>query len=336
MLGVVRQLTHATAFARFVSLLERFDRRSPHLLRVLTYHRVADPETRPDLYPSIVSAAPDQFARQMEFLAARYRVISIAELDAAGRGECRLPPRAVLITFDDAYRDFAEAAWPTLRRLGLPVTLFVPTAYPDHPERAFWWDRLHRAVHHAPGSEPLESPVGPLDVSTKEARARAVKRLANYVKSLPHQQAMEAVDQICEALHAPPATNDVLGWDELKRLAGEGVTLGAHTRTHPLMNRMSLDEARDEALGSLDDLRDRIGLQPPVLAYPAGGCTPQLARMIEQAGFRFAFTTRRGINDLRTADRCLLRRINVGRGTSDAALRAQLLPWMTLANSWLA
>ena len=41
----------------------------------------------------------------------------------------------MLLTFDDAYRDFATNAWPTLKRYGLPATLFVPTAYAGERSR---------------------------------------------------------------------------------------------------------------------------------------------------------------------------------------------------------
>ena len=45
---------------------------------------------------------------------------------AAARG-------AVLVTFDDAYADFAEHAWPVLRAHGISPLLFVPTAFPGDP-----------------------------------------------------------------------------------------------------------------------------------------------------------------------------------------------------------
>ena len=335
MIGVlrpaVRQLTHSAVFARFVGLLERFDGGSPHLLRVLTYHRIAEPDARPDLYPNTLSATPDQFERQMSFLAGRYRVLSMPELEAAWDHDSCLPPRSVLLTFDDAYRDFGQIAWPVMKRLGLPVTLFVPTAFPDQPQRAFWWDRLHQAVHASLRRDSLDTPIGRLPLETADERTAAVRRLTAHVKALPHRGALAAVERLCVELNAPAAQNEVLSWNELRELARQGVTLGAHTRTHPLLNRLSLDEARAEALGSREDLEREVGPQPAVLAYPAGGCHQEIARMLQREGFRFAFTTHRGLNDVRTADRMLLRRINVGRGTSDAALRGQLLPWMKYA-----
>lgn len=333
--SAIRRISRSGAFAQLVSLLERTGDGPPSLLRVLTYHRIGEPAARADLYPNIVSAAPEQFARQMEFLAAGFHVISMPDLLARLDADQPLPPRCVLITFDDAYTDFAEIAWPVMKRLGLTATLFVPTSFPDNPACSFWWDRVHQAVHGARCDTTIDTSIGPLAAGTPSERTATVKRLTQHVKTLPHNEAMHFVDDLCTSLGIRNSGNEVLGWDELRRLAREGVTLGAHTRTHPLMNRMPLSEARDEAVGSLADIEREVGGQPPVLAYPAGGCTYEVARMLEREGFRLAFTTERGLNDMRSADRLLLCRINVACGTSDALLRAQMLPVMKHASRWL-
>src|SRR2546421_516354 len=123
----------STAFSTFLALLERIGDPRPNVLRVLTYHRVDEPGARPKLNPGLISATPEVFDQEMSYLAANYHVVSMPELLQAYRTGTPLPPRAVLVTFDDAYCDFAEHAWPTLKRYRLPATLFVPTAYPDQP-----------------------------------------------------------------------------------------------------------------------------------------------------------------------------------------------------------
>jgi peptidoglycan/xylan/chitin deacetylase (PgdA/CDA1 family) len=116
------------------------------MLRVLTYHRVADPRDTPMLHPGLISATPTAFVQQMGYVARHYRVVSMAEVLQAVLKGTALPRRAVLLTFDDAYHDFGDIAWPILNRYRLPVTLFVATGYPNRPERAFWWDRLYHAM----------------------------------------------------------------------------------------------------------------------------------------------------------------------------------------------
>ncbi len=331
---LLNRVASSAAFSRFVTLLERVDRYRPNLLRVLTYHRVDHPDACPALYPGLISATPDTFDQQMKYLAEKYRVVSVLELLDRYRGGAALPPRSVLLTFDDAYCDFAEHAWPILKRCRLPVTLFVPTAFPDRPERMFWWDRLYQAVTGASRRDDLRVPLGGLPLATASQRRQAFGRLKDYVKTLPHVEAMALVDRICAALGAPEPQPSVLSWEALRQLAREGVALGAHTRTHPLMNRVLPEEARAEAVGSLRDLEREVGPVAPVFAYPSGGFNDEVVRALEREGFALAFTTARGINDLRTADRLRLRRINVGRRTTLAALRAQLLPWSLVLNRW--
>ena len=308
---------------RFLRLLERREGARSGSLRVLTYHRVDWPDARPELYPGLISATPDRFDRQMAFLAAHYRVVSMAEVLDAHETGTPLPARAVLITFDDASVDFAAHAWPVLKRYSLPATVFVPTAYPDDPARRFWWDRVYAAVQAA--REPLGTPFGQLALTTPADRRAAVGRLFTYVKSLPHVEAMAWVEQFCG--QAPTGEPAVLGWDALRTLAAEGVTLAAHTQTHPLMTRISPEEARREAAASRRDLEREIGPVLPVFAYPSGACDDAVARELQREGFRLAFTTLSGTNEWPTADGMQLRRYNVGPKTNLGILRARLLPW---------
>jgi len=309
------------------AVLDRAAPRRRGVLTILTYHRVDDPVARPDLMPSLVSATPTAFAEQMSLLARVFDVVSLADvLDALDRPE-RLPRRAVLITVDDGYRDFMTNAWPVLRAKGLPVTLFVATAFASDPERRFWWDRLWAAVHGTDRADPLVTPLGALAVGGANA-VRTVGILRDWLKELDHADAMTEADGIVEDLGEPPRTAPaVLGWEELRRLVGEGVTLAPHTQNHPLLDRVPLDRAVAEIRESHADLEREIGSLatiPRVLAYPSGshgGAAPEAAR---QAGMELALTTERGGNDLRTVDRWRVRRINVGGRAGTPLVRAQL------------
>ncbi|MEC4683895.1 MAG: glycosyltransferase [Nitrospirota bacterium] len=106
-------------------------------LRVLMYHRVSD-STEPD----ILNTPPFMFNRQMEWLRDEgYRVLSSEE---AMRGllEGSLPPRSVLITFDDGYRDNFTEAYPVLRKSGFPAVIFPSTDFvlgvSGHPRYRNW------------------------------------------------------------------------------------------------------------------------------------------------------------------------------------------------------
>ena len=321
------RLAGSGAVGGLVGLLDRLDVHSDRAVPVLMYHRIDEPQRTPALDPRLISASAEEFSRQVAFLAARRRPLTLDELLSVRRGERPLPPRSVVVTFDDAYRDFAEQAWPVLRRHGVPATLFVPTGYPGRPDRAFWWDRMHAALTLTTCRSPVETPAGRLELRRPEDRAAAVRTVQAWAEAVPHAEALALADRLAVDLGVPAPQGTVLSWPELRALAQEGLALAPHTRTHPLLHRIPLDEARAEVTGSRDDLRRELGAAPPAFAFPGGSRTPELIASLPDAGFELAFTTARGGNRLPGADWLSLRRINVGRRSSVPVIRAQLLSW---------
>ncbi len=302
-------LTAATAIPAAEDLVTRLEwrlRRTDDALAVLTWHRVDRPAVRPWLYPGLISATPERFARQVEWLARRFRVLSVDDVLAARRRR-RLPRRALLLTFDDGYADFAEHAWPILRAAGLPATLFVATDGAGSAPLPFWWDRLHAALGTQDGGQEI-------------------RVLLNRLKDLPHDRLLATVDEIAGPPTAWPYSRATLDWDALRRLSTQGVTIAPHTRTHPLLTRVPPAVARAEIESSRGDLLAALpGADGRVFAYPSGRFDESVVGVVDDLGFELAFTTDRGLNRLGGAHRLRLRRFNVGGRSGPGALAAQLL-----------
>ena len=93
-------------------------------LTILMYHRVAPmpPDTR---YPKNF-VSPARFAEQIEaMLGWGYEPVTFQQWLAYRDHAARIPRRPFIVTFDDGYLDFAENAWPILKRLKLGATVFV-------------------------------------------------------------------------------------------------------------------------------------------------------------------------------------------------------------------
>jgi peptidoglycan/xylan/chitin deacetylase (PgdA/CDA1 family) len=93
---------------------------------ILMYHRINVVDASTPAASRGLTVHPDDFARQMAWLARRgFRTITQRELfDALFRGRS-LGPRPILITFDDGYRDVFFRASPVLKRLGFRATAYV-------------------------------------------------------------------------------------------------------------------------------------------------------------------------------------------------------------------
>ena len=315
--------------AAMLDILERADRGRTERVLVLTYHRVDDAGARPHLWPGLLSATPSDFVRHIEYLAGRMRPLSQAELLAA-LAAGTAPRRSVHVTIDDAYADVAEHAWPTLRRLGVPATLFVPTGVVGDGS-TFWWDRVHHALQSTRfAAVPWRG--RRLDLDGPIARAKAVAHVHSEVREAQHDVAMRLVDELVHDCDPPTARREILDWASLKALARDGLGVGAHSKSHPRLDRVSHATAVDEIRGSIDELRRKIDPDvPPILAYPGGDHADPAIPAAREAGVTAAFTTERGAINLPPSDPLRLRRANVGRRGSLGAIRVQAGSWMRLA-----
>ena len=326
------RMSESRVFGAAVSGLQMLPDRNANLLRVLMFHRVAEEDERRDLDPTLISATPPQFARHIDWLSREFEFVSLRDVLLAVNGEESLPPRALLLTVDDAYLDFVQHAWPILSSKSVPAVLCVPTAFPDHPTRAFWWDRLHCALILTDQPGQIETCFGAQSLETPARRSDVFRELKRKLKQLPDQELQKQVDRICAQRDAPHPGPAVMSWKQLRDVSQAGVTLIPHTHTHPLLNRISPDDAYAEIRESRNELIRQIGESPPAFAYPAGYYSSQVAEILHAEGFQVAFSTIRGINDLRSIDPLRIRRTNVGRHTPDALIRAQLIASARILN----
>jgi len=110
--------------------------RAPHLMgrvHILCYHRIgADDESDSLTMPRWL------FEQQMALLHRDYRPLSLGAAVACLAQQCPLPPRAVVVTFDDGYEDTFTRALPVLQRWEIPATVFVTTGYVDGLSSLAW------------------------------------------------------------------------------------------------------------------------------------------------------------------------------------------------------
>jgi peptidoglycan/xylan/chitin deacetylase (PgdA/CDA1 family) len=240
--------------------VKRLARRFVPRVAVLAYHRVAAPEAD----PLGQAVAPATFARQLERVS-RQTVLAADELvDALERGT--LPRRAVVLTFDDGYEDTLTDA--ARLAAGVPLTVFV-TSGCVLDGRPFWWDALTQATHLAGRPDAF---------AAEHARLKAAAPAER--DALP-----------------PPSTGlgRPLTPAELAELAAlPGVTIGAHSRTHPSLAHRPAEEQHAELEESRAALAAALGRPIDLVSYPFGKDQDVSAATVEAAratGYRAAFTS---------------------------------------------
>ncbi len=239
------------------------------------------------------------------------------------------------VTFDDACRDFGEIAWPILRRHGVPATVFVPTAYPDHPELRFWWDRLYSALSGTSTRGGAGS--GFRAAAARDGGSATVEPSAGAAAGQG-----DAADRGDAGGRSPLRSAWIHGprrWRraELERVAAADVAgcVGRrpHPAPHPALTRMWVD-ARREIRGSRDDLQRELGAWLPVLASIPSAITTTPSSAWRARRIQLAAVTCHDGHDGQSADPLRLRRTNITRRTGQVAFRARLTSIGARVDRW--
>jgi peptidoglycan/xylan/chitin deacetylase (PgdA/CDA1 family) len=302
-------------------------------LTVLAYHRIADCQQDGfDTFRRNVSAIPEEFARQMDYVAERFHPVSLEQVEAALHGGPRLPRRPLLVTFDDGYRDNLEAALPVLQDRGIPMAVFLATGFIGDG-LPFPWDLAAWCFHHT-AREGADMPViGPRSWATPNERERVLGAWLETLKRRPEEEREEAVAALPAALGVVVPSDAFSGlclsWDEVRAMAAAGVSFGAHTERHPILTRVRPERARREVIGSKRRVEEEVGRPVTAFAYP-NGCRDDLdgatVRLLAEAGYRLGFTLVPGPERAAAArfTPLTLRRVYIHHGDYEARFAAKV------------
>jgi len=232
---------------------------------VLCYHdiRASDDSTRfSDLHVTEAT-----FERHCRLIADACDPISLDDFREARESGRVLPPRSVIVTFDDGYRGVLDHALPILERYGIPATVFVSIA-PVLKGQHFWFDAQSR----------------------REGEASVVN-----ARMLPYRQWRALVESI-ETMAVDTESHRPLTRSELERLAESPlIEIGAHTMTHPTLALTPIEEQRREIAGCRTALERVLERSVSAFAYPYGNpstdYTSETVGAVRDARFDVAFTT---------------------------------------------
>lgn len=102
----------------------------------------------------------------------------------------------------------------------------------------------------------------------------------------------------------------LLGWSGLEEWSGHGMGIGAHTRTHVPLDRLTREQVYFQVAGSRDDLAQRLNVPVSAFAYPYGQYDETVRQVVEGSGFAGGCGVLYGLNNV-TTPRHELRRIEI-------------------------
>lgn len=264
-------------------------------LCIVNYHRILErPDPLLDSEPTV-----DDFRWQMDVLAECFNVLPLAEaVELLENG--RMPPRAVAITFDDGYRSLHDLALPILRERGLPATVFVTSGHMADAS-SMWNDVILEAVRRLPGPAVDLRDIGfdMYPLATTAERSASVNLLTERCKYLVPEQRALMLTRLQELAGADLSQCLMLTPEMIAALMANGVDIGGHTVTHPILARIDDGSAQREIEDNKRDLERITGRPVRLFAYPNGKYGADFddrhMAMVRAAGYRAAFSTAAGV-----------------------------------------
>ena len=236
-----------------------YDRTYPNnqYVNILLYHRIANSED--DFWNLCVS--PVHFEEQIRWITEHYPVYRFAD----DFGTIREP--AVVVTFDDGYRDNLEHALPILEKYNVPATFFISTGSIGG---GYWWDRLYAGMN----GEDKEAILEKRNMLRKMEEKKRNEWLAKY-----------------------PEVDLAMNLHELQCLAAHPLTdIGAHTVSHPSLSDLSEDAQRYEIRDSVQILEEIAGHEITSFSYPMGYYNNTTLSILENRGIKKSATVRGGLS----------------------------------------
>ncbi len=283
-----------------------------HLI-VLNYHRIRpDEEFSARFDDGVFGPTLSQFAAQMEWMAGRYRILSLQELVTCGT-EGRSPKRSALVTFDDGYVDNYTRAYPVLKALGIPAIFFIPSNLIETRSLG-WWDLIAYLVKNS-STDSIRFDGERIEVGRDRKQAIAVLqakfhgydilRIAGAIRELSERCRVEVPQRDLQDA-------ELLTWEQIREMHSNGIGIGSHTHNHCVLSALDVDDQRREMEESKAMLESRLRSRVATIAYPVGsnGCfTGETKAIARKLGYEAAFSYNTGLNRLNDIDMFDLKRV---------------------------
>ena len=283
-------------------------------LLILCYHGLSLEDEHhwlPKLY-----ITPQQFRTRLQALKDMKASVLTLQEGLARLENGSLPPRSVVLTFDDGFYDFHKLALPLLTEFSYPATLYLTTYYCGKPmpvitlflDYLIWKSRLAEvdlSEWGSTGTCPVRTYAERQQVVRSVLQWMEAKRLSTGAKDDVAEEIAKQLRVDYDALHQSRMLQ-IITPEEAIEASRRGVDLQLHTHRH--CTPSDRDLFRREIVDNSDAITALTGHRPLHFCYPSGHYTPEFLPWLGELGIQSATTCDRGLADMHSA-RLLLPRV---------------------------
>lgn len=316
---IIKLLLSVCTYYSGLLLLIRKIRAEDRGIKILAYHRINDAQ----FDPLGMRVTIGNFEKQVRFLKKKYNIISLQQaLDFLKDGKI-IPRNSLVITFDDGYEDNYLYAYPILNKYKIPATIFL-TVQAIEQKRMIWLDVILETFKKTarPNVDLRKFNLKYYELDSHQKKKKAIKDVIAYAKQLSLESRNNFINEMVLLLNVKEEERDggysLLSWEEVICMSKDGIGFGSHGMTHTILTNLSLEAAEYEIKQSKLVIKERIGIDIDLFAYPNGGrqdFNSDVGILLKKNGYVASCSLLQGMND-RATDHFALRRLCVTEGSS--------------------
>jgi len=258
-------------------------------LRCVLFHDISDVES-PFTRGLNVTTRRSEFEAALQFLTKHYTPVRLGDV-LYGK---HLPPRPVLVTFDDTYASVAEVAAPLCRKYGVPAAFFVNASCLDNRQLAL--DNLVCSVTNAVGMSEMNRLIHAI-MGSQQAQLQSMAEIfSSFLPNISLERRQAFQEALLNLL--PQRERDwaeaglYLTSQQLQTLVASDFEIGNHTYTHVHCRCLSGPVLRDEIDRNKAELESVSGSKVRSFSLPYGSradLTDELAKHLGDTGHQAVF-----------------------------------------------
>lgn len=241
---------------------------------VLLYHRINEDKIIKNYYLKGIFVSNKNFERQMKWLSNSNR------------------KNKIIITFDDGYEDNYKYAFPILKQYNLQAIFFITINFIEKIQY-MWNDILNNyAISKNLSIEEFNN-------LSRKIKTLSIKERENFLEDLIIKENL--------------GNDNSMDWSQLKDMKENGQIIANHTLNHPNFSRENKDTIFNEISMAKEIIEKKLNIKDIYFAYPDGDIGNQevTLKILKESGYKYAFTTKRGVWNEKIDNSLLINRIPI-------------------------
>ncbi len=234
----------------------------------------------------------------MKYKAKGFDFISLSQLNDIIKSD-DIPERPfVAFTIDDGYLDNYTKALPVFEKYNVPFAIFVATDFIDK-KAILWWDSIEELIL---SHDSITTGDGKIYMcKTFQQRWNTFRYLRERILNIDQKYLEQGLNEMFAGYCIDwfgPIKQKGMSWSQIRTLTNHPLcTIGGHTVSHPVLNKLSEKEAEQEIKEGMEKIAQEIQQPIRYFAYPYGSFYEIGEReyyIIEKLGIQLAFMAHQG------------------------------------------